>query len=96
MSQKCASACESTAIDDRYELQYSGKVNEVIPVLKYRSKRSGLRVIVAQVEGPLVNGYFCLGQWLIKAWSSLFDVAFSSFSCISSRTIHLSNQKRKI
>ena len=51
---------ESGSIDD-YELQYSGKVNELIPVTKYRSKRTGLRIVVAEVEGPLVNGYFCLG-----------------------------------
>jgi hypothetical protein len=32
-----------------------------IPVAKYRSKKTGLSVCIAQVEGPLVNGYFCLG-----------------------------------
>ncbi|XP_060600571.1 uncharacterized protein C05D11.1-like [Ruditapes philippinarum] len=31
-----------------------------IPVAKYRSKKTGLSVCIAQVEGPLVNGYFCL------------------------------------
>lgn len=45
-----------------FELQYSGKVNDVIPVKKYRSSRTGLRVVVAQVEGPIVNGYLCLGE----------------------------------
>lgn len=31
-----------------------------IPVEKYRSNRSGLTVCVADVPGPLVNGFFCL------------------------------------
>jgi len=56
-------ASKGYKIDD-YELQYSGKVNEVIPVTKYRSKRTGLRIVIAEVEGPLVNGYFCLGWYL--------------------------------
>ena len=47
---------------DRFELLYSGEVNNLIPVYKYKSKNSGLRVAVAQVEGPLVNGFFCLGK----------------------------------
>lgn len=49
-----------TGVTDAYELQYSGRVNEVTPVFKYRSRRSGLRVVVAQVEGPLVSGFFCV------------------------------------
>ena len=40
----------------------SGSVNDLIPVTKYQSERTGLRVVVADVEGPLVNGYFCLGE----------------------------------
>ena len=43
---------------------YTGKSNGVIPVYKYRSKKTGLTVVIAQVEGPLVNGYFCLGSFL--------------------------------
>ncbi|XP_022082849.1 uncharacterized protein C05D11.1-like [Acanthaster planci] len=34
--------------------------NGVVPVNKYRSTRTGLQVFIAQVEGPLVNGFFCL------------------------------------
>ena len=53
---------DATALTaDEYELQYSGKVNDIIPVCKYRSRKTGLRIVVAQVQGPLVNGYFCLG-----------------------------------
>ncbi|ELU05156.1 hypothetical protein CAPTEDRAFT_140557 [Capitella teleta] len=43
-----------------FELQYSGKVNDVIPVKKYKSKQTGLRVVVANIGGPIVNGYLCL------------------------------------
>ena len=58
---------EATAIaaDEEYELQYSGKVNDIIPVCKYRSRKTGLRILVAQVQGPLVNGYLCLGTRLM-------------------------------
>uniref|UniRef100_U5EMA1 Putative zn2+-dependent endopeptidase insulinase superfamily n=1 Tax=Corethrella appendiculata TaxID=1370023 RepID=U5EMA1_9DIPT len=38
----------------------SVKVNGVIPVHKYRSDKTGLTVILAEVEGPVVNGYFAL------------------------------------
>ena len=30
-------------------------------VQKLRSTRTGIVVCIAQIEGPLVNGYFCLG-----------------------------------
>ncbi|XP_058054864.1 uncharacterized protein C05D11.1-like [Anopheles bellator] len=38
----------------------TAKANEVIPVHKYRSDRTGLTVIIGEVEGPVVNGYFTL------------------------------------
>ena len=57
---------EATALAaDEYELQYSGKVNDIIPVWKYRSRKTGLRIVVAEVQGPLVNGYFCLGTFRV-------------------------------
>ena len=34
-----------------------------VPVLKYRSSRTGIVVCIAQVEGPIVNGFFCLGLY---------------------------------
>ncbi|XP_071452193.1 uncharacterized protein C05D11.1-like [Hetaerina americana] len=43
-----------------YELICSLKANGLIPVHKYRSRTTGLTVAIAEVEGPLVNGYFCL------------------------------------
>ena len=47
---------------ENFELLYSGKSNNVIPVYKYKSKKTGLQVVIAQVGGPVVNGYFCLGK----------------------------------
>ncbi|XP_033646112.1 uncharacterized protein C05D11.1-like [Asterias rubens] len=34
--------------------------NGIVPVNKYKSTRTGLQVFIAEVEGPLVNGFFCL------------------------------------
>jgi len=45
---------------EHYEEVASLKANNHIPVQKFRSKRTGLTVIISQVEGPVVNGYFCL------------------------------------
>ncbi|XP_029633499.1 uncharacterized protein C05D11.1 [Octopus sinensis] len=36
------------------------KANGYIPVSKYKSKTTGLSVFLAAVDGPIVNGYFCL------------------------------------
>lgn len=33
-----------------------------VSIGKYRSLKTGLVVCIAQVEGPMVNGYFCLGE----------------------------------
>lgn len=38
------------------------KANGYIPVSKYKSKTTGLSVFLAAVDGPIVNGYFCLGK----------------------------------
>ena len=45
-----------------FELLCKLKLLDVIPVEKYRSSRTGLVICIANVEGPLVNGYFCLGK----------------------------------
>lgn len=37
------------------------KANGLNEVCKYKSSKTGLTVVVAQVEGPVVNGYFVLG-----------------------------------
>ena len=47
-------------ISEKYLTVSSLKANNKIPVTKYRSLRTGLTVTVAQVDGPVVNGYFCL------------------------------------
>ena len=46
---------------ENYELKCNLKVDGTVPVLKYRSKKTGIHVIIAQVEGPIVRGYFTLG-----------------------------------
>lgn len=33
-----------------------------VRVQKLKSTRTGIVVYLAHVEGPLVNGYFCLGE----------------------------------
>uniref|UniRef100_A0A1B0DIV2 Presequence protease, mitochondrial n=1 Tax=Phlebotomus papatasi TaxID=29031 RepID=A0A1B0DIV2_PHLPP len=43
-----------------FNLVCSTKANGKIPVHKYRSTATGLTLIVAEVEGPVVNGYFAL------------------------------------
>lgn len=43
-----------------FKLISSTKASDIIPVNKYVSEKTGLTVIIADVEGPLVNGYFCL------------------------------------
>lgn len=36
--------------------------NDRIPVHKYKSESTGTTVVIGEVEGPLVNGYFSLGK----------------------------------
>lgn len=43
------------------KLLASAKVNGTIPVHKYQSTLTGLSIVLAQVEGPVLNGYFTLG-----------------------------------
>ncbi|XP_046995924.1 uncharacterized protein C05D11.1-like isoform X1 [Schistocerca americana] len=43
-----------------FELICSLKANDLVPVHKYKSSVTGLTVAIAEVEGPVVNGYFCL------------------------------------
>ncbi|CAK1549762.1 unnamed protein product [Leptosia nina] len=44
----------------QFKLVSSTKASDVIPVNKYVSNKTGLTVIIANVEGPTVNGFFCL------------------------------------
>ncbi|XP_050092688.1 uncharacterized protein C05D11.1-like isoform X2 [Anopheles aquasalis] len=43
-----------------FQCLVAAKANEVIQVHKYRSDLTGLTVVIAEVEGPVVNGYFSL------------------------------------
>lgn len=38
------------------------KANDLINVMKFLSKRTGMQVTIADVEGPVVDGYFCVGR----------------------------------
>lgn len=49
-----------------FKLVSSTKASDVIPVNKYVSKKTGITVIIADVGGPLVNGFFCFGE--IFSW----------------------------
>lgn len=48
-----------------FKLILSTKANDVIPINKYVSEKTGITVIIAGVEGPVVNGFFCLGEYRI-------------------------------
>lgn len=43
-----------------FELLHSLKAYNRIPISEYISKKTGLTVVIAEVDGPVVNGYFCL------------------------------------
>jgi hypothetical protein len=45
-----------------FELVCSSQANDLILVRKFRSTRTGLTVVLADVDGPVVNGYFVLGN----------------------------------
>ncbi|KAK7023550.1 hypothetical protein SK128_010061 [Halocaridina rubra] len=47
----------NSTLASNYKLLCELKASGTVPVLKYLSKRTGLRVVIASVEGPLVNGY---------------------------------------
>lgn len=44
-----------------YKLITSAQINDKIQVTKYKSEKTGMSIILADVEGPVVNGYFTLG-----------------------------------
>ena len=43
-----------------WQLVSSFSLSPSIPVYKFRSNLTGLQVVVAEAESPIVNGYFCL------------------------------------
>ena len=51
---------------DNFECVSSFTVLDSIAIQKYRSKRTGIQFCFAQVPGPVVNGFLCLG-WSFPA-----------------------------
>ncbi|KAG7174925.1 Peptidase M16 inactive domain and insulinase-containing protein [Homarus americanus] len=51
-------AVNTTSLSNNYEFICEFRASGVVPVVKYRSKRTGMHILLAKVEGPLVNGYF--------------------------------------
>lgn len=43
-----------------FKLVSSAKINGTIPVNKYKSESTGVTLVLAAVEGPVVNGYFVI------------------------------------
>ena len=61
-SRRSSHFTKTVVMSSNFELQYEALCNGKVPVSKYRSKESGLTVCVAQIDGPIVNGYICLGN----------------------------------
>ena len=38
----------------------SFRLSDGLPIIKYKSSKTGLTVVLAKAESPIVNGYFCL------------------------------------
>lgn len=57
----------SSAADGNCEFVkvFTAKANGIHPVTKYRSKSTGMEIVHAEIEGPMVNGYIVLGEILI-------------------------------
>lgn len=45
-----------------FELICSLKAEDTIPVHMYKSTNTGLTVCIAEIDGPVVSGYFNLGK----------------------------------
>lgn len=67
-------------VENNFELLCSLKCNNLIPVSKYRSPRTGLTVVIASVEGPVVKGYFTLG--MDHALMLLFKLSMGFHECL--------------
>lgn len=50
----------TTSLAHNYEFICEVRASGSIPVVKYRSKLTGLHILLARVEGPIVNGYFTI------------------------------------
>lgn len=54
-------------MEQHFEKLCHVELSNGVPVEKFRSHSTGLHVILAKVEGPLVSGYFTLGKALIMS-----------------------------
>jgi len=50
---------------DRFQLVNYSKLESAIPVYKYKCLRTGITIVFGDIEGPLVQGYFTLGNILV-------------------------------
>jgi hypothetical protein len=51
---------ENHALPSLFFFFFQLNLNGVLPVTKYKSSLTGLTVVFASAESPIVNGYFCL------------------------------------
>lgn len=49
---------------NQYVHESSTLINGTIPVCSYRTK-TGIQIIIAKTNGPMIKTYFCLGKNLI-------------------------------
>lgn len=65
----------TSSLAEHYEYVCELRASGAVPVAKYRSKRTGLHIVLARIEGPLVNGYFTVGKHLchlyVCAWGGV-------------------------
>ena len=54
-----SSSCNSP-ICKHWELLTNITIDDTLPVYKFKSKRTGMTVVLAPGESPIVNGYLCL------------------------------------
>ena len=47
-----------------FKVQYEAVCDGRIPVSKYKSLKTGLTVCFADIDGPIINGYICLGNYV--------------------------------
>lgn len=58
--------CTDCKWTQNWQLQSRLNLGGVLPVYKYKSLRTGLTVVLAQADSPIVNAYFCLAT---EAWT---------------------------
>lgn len=62
-------------ISSSFQLVYSTKAYNKIPIFEYESTTTGLTVVIAEVDGPIVNGFFCIGTYL-ETFCCIFLIFF--------------------